>query len=1183
MKEVKVLYPAQLSILTDSYDKYGLKEFQYNDQNVDEKDFDINLARAKSFISTPSTLYFRNKVGQLGGVTRNRPKPGPQGLLPQDFSIPYEFMYQVDSSTTKDYIGQSSPLVKNFVQFKLFIDAVELDTTEHRNYRLFSYNGDLFCLLETNGLVGQRRMTYAVLLKFDEDTKQFDSVYKFTEAPIDVRNTLAESEIGSVDYLITDEELFIVYRSVDRSAKTNIVNIFKCHNETDYDDFSFYNSFEIRPKADFYTFNQFRMRACWGGGAITVVTYSINEYERMIDSLSYGDIELKDMRSYTSFDRGITFKTFNDTVSNLYINDANSLVAKFGGSSLASMFIPSFDINATEYDYVEFTVNFDLYYDNDMASFVVLKGGDPPLNATKRAHLMGIKTREDNPLLWEPCLKYFIGVDVEDEVNTTQENANDDFETSTNIYNKPCFYKINDINIIPYGSYNYLYLEIDREIDSDNSSFSQIGLMLMQFQFVANDRKPNGFYDQILAYGSQDHRDFFFVSSIADADATGLIHAGSWCVDGSNKGQNPISCLWRNQLVLSGSQSAIGDEIKFMAISNLWTNLGEDYNYESAYCRFMGGLYNYSDWQHASTGLGSTSFNSVDQVNNFVGTGAASYLRFGYISTSPIGSLLNKATTSNLNSLKIKFQVRFNTLDANRICFYECILKNSERNSGYSLRLYIDSSGLVTATNYDGTLNYGSLGTVNVNTNLEFYVSIGYVLDRQRGFSVWYREHADLWLDYNLLWTPLAIQERAFESGLPDSALNIGIVDYSVSGTYDLDIGDIHVGNYGLGYKPIFESKEVIIDIEPSNNYRTSLSNVEDPYNTRYSKQFSTELELRDGDLIILNGGKLDNRNVMQYDLTKGRTLSRPENLINNICQSTWNMLPFYGYGFQDVEVFFELDHKEEVTHLALLNSVGLVEFDILRGVYETSSDSWVSSVSETFSMLGDSLTIVDTDDKFIEVSNSYPKGSLIDKIVVEYNSSSEYIKQYIIKSNYDSVIEFDETFIENPGSTFYILKTEAYFELSTTLQDDFSQHIGLVFRSTSSAKMMQLGEVVLGQLFDFGEVTVEESVEISSSEDSVESEYGFNFSSNPSQLYTHKIIEYGSIYIEPRSPNENYYQNLINSCYKNNRAICLLHLGEVSGEDVLFGYITDASVDIDGFTKNLSFVVNAQMYKGRI
>lgn len=1180
MKKVKITYPIDLSIVDGTDRGLGEKLLSGDGQN----NIDIFIKSDPGHLSgEDAILNIRHDLGFVGGEHSLRPRPPSDGLLPKDFSRPHGFFYQIDTNNVRNFIGQSGDSVKEFYPMDFYDGIIQQDTSDYREFRIHAFNEDLLCVNE--GFVNGERLVFVWL--YDATALRFNLQFTITDQIVDSSSSLDGSQKGSPDLFVFDGMLHLAFRSCDRTNLTNFVNIYRLSKSSGFYNGVLFSSFEMVPKDSNFTYDDFRLRAASGGDNIMIVTSAVYQFERTVDNFDYGIVEVQDMRSYLSFDGGITYNTFNDTVSNITINDANDLSSKFGGISLASMFIPEFVYNGSQLEYIGHSVKFALYYDLTMGSFVILKGGDPPANSYNRAYLIGVKTREDNPLIWEPCLRYFMGFDRDTGVDNTQESSNADFETANNTFNKPIWYEINDIDVAQGDTYNWMSLDFKRQAISDDGALESNRQMgVMQFQFLPSDKKPVGFYDKVLSYGQQSHEEYFFVTTCADMDTTGYLHGGAITTSSDFPvSSSAICCMWRNQYVTTTRIDLGGiDQYRSMAVHRPWSNLGEEYGYESCYTRHTNNYHTIADWS-VNDPVGF----SYDFSNHVININAAAldsyYLEYGIQSAlfSNKGSVITKGVFNNLNTIKCKFQFFIESHGGGEVEFFNLVHTNPNTGIGRSLRLTIDNTGDIRATNYNGSINYGIIGNVDWNSYIEFFISLGFIQDMQIGACVWYRDHtlaSPYWSNKSLLWTHMWSSNIGFQSS-PSTRLLLGVVDNPV-GITEFQLGDIYVSNFATGYKPTLgdNGSNLIRYVEPAANVRSTPA--PDPYNTSYSRVFSQDVYLRDGDKLSFKGGQITSRDVESYRLIRSRSLNRRDNVLDYMTSSVFNMIPYY-FPSSKIPILLERKDSRRFDTLNLYNLAGVTSVVIRVGDYDVGTDSWASDVSQTISLLSDEINIIDLDDNFIELSSSYEDKCLVGKTIVERDFTGVFIKQYIVKDNFSKVIQLDEPLLLDINSQYFLLKSECSVDLDSSLLFNNGSNIGLFFSTTQGIddpKLFHVGQVMVGTSKTIDDITVEENLEYQSNEETYTSEFDRIFPSYSDQHFLIKRFNYSTPFFNRLSNDETQYKNMFLSFYMRNIPVGLTHIGDVSGEKNFFGFVVDVSVSPDGYNTNSDFSVVTQIYK---
>ena len=145
MKKSGLVLPIEIDILNDSI----LDEGNYKLKTDDNISYELNLLKEGNMLNNRNNIInIRTESDKISGEHSIRMKPSENGLMPRNFSKPFEFMINFEDSPTKDgWIGQSELGCREYRGFS--ISSSSTGSQLFDNVRLFSFNGELMMLCET--------------------------------------------------------------------------------------------------------------------------------------------------------------------------------------------------------------------------------------------------------------------------------------------------------------------------------------------------------------------------------------------------------------------------------------------------------------------------------------------------------------------------------------------------------------------------------------------------------------------------------------------------------------------------------------------------------------------------------------------------------------------------------------------------------------------------------------------------------------------------------------------------------------------------------------------------------------------------------------------------------------------------------------------------------------------------
>lgn len=1032
-------------------------------------DYEARVARVGSELVNASQVRLSHKDDFVSGVHRVRQNPTLEGLFPRAFSEPFHLEYAYD---TGPLIGQSEKGVQDFHPFVVnAFEGSDLYSKNLKNMRVTEYEGSVY-------MVGEIAdpMMRVHLYKMDSDTLEFNLVKVFDEVVVD--DSTSNQEEGSPDLCVHDGALYVAYRSADRGGDSSSIAVWNSEDLVDWrhDVFPVENTFGA-------LFTDFRLRMASGLDSLCIVFYATRQVYNQCAIL----IQLRDMRSMISTDGGGEFRFSHDSYSSFNRSTGTSEYTEaIRHNALYNYFIPSNKRPSAPEEYF-CSVNFDLYFDEAMASFVVVKGGDPDgmqdgAGDNNTTYLMAIKTVDGSFLDWEPCLN----MKTDDMV--ARSDWSDDRDSPSR--------EVTDVCVVPGETVSDIFVTMGDGRQVAHAEFSFVGRNLF---------KPGTTRTKPFAYGKKSHPEYVFVSTYMDSRAAGLVTTGnpSWAYESglTNSVSNPYayasSCRWRNQIVTivdidGNSANPDSNSRRFMSLKAPMGAVTELYQYQYGYCRYYDGL---EDWGWGSQVLGSgstgrTEFNGdIYNVCTINATNDEAYYNSG--------SFFEKLGPDNHFKLKFQFLSEALPVGTGSIHFLEVSLPGTE-DAYLQLRLYQD--GTVSLIDEYGSI-VQDVAQTTIGTPHElllcYHLPVG---GTESELVAWNRAVGERdWASHTVVPYSGVFRDRGYYPALTgEPRIKLGVFNYGGfgdNGPIRFGVGDVHASTLDESFEPGFTSVIGTTRRGSSEGIRRyGTASTADPLQV-----YSNRIRLHDGSIIEIDGGRLDEEaeDVFRYGHSLTRNSAR--NLVNGMADSVYDFTPVWDSSQGYIDFIFENVEMGIFDMVSLVNISGVYDFTLFCGEYDPVTGGFTTGSQEEYSIPYLDLNHVSTIGRTVVVEETFDSSILKGNSVIAVDPSTSPVTpvyHYLVVDNYDGILELDRPVGDLTNLELRLMSEAASFDVPDRFKNQIYPHIAVRLYCPSDNAVLSMGEIVPGRLVDVSNYMSDASENVSSNFDIVESDYGFLFPS---------------------------------------------------------------------------------------
>lgn len=1141
--------------------------------DINQGSWSIDLIREGLENKTKDNIFVCLGNQDSPGVSSWRPGRIPnEGLNPSSLSSPLKVNYSYINPETNNYswIGQDNYNIKTYIDFKFSENETDQEL-QMANPFMFEHDSVLYLVAERVESVGELKRNIVTLYKLQEDNT-WATKHKFQD-PIDIVSYetttpgLRGVQAGSPCGISYDGSIYISYRSIDRNAGTTNILTFKIGDEVEK---ICVTQLLDTPDPN-GKYNQYRLRMASGGGQLMMVSYGI-----------YTDTyDIRDMRTFISFDEGYTFKSN----SNSYKNVLRGTFEKYENTP-AYFFIRD-DIENRD-NIINCNVNFSLHFDDDNMCFVMFKGGDgtgPDDLQHGVDTLIGLVSFVRNPFVWEQVARLEM-----DSGNIGIGNLASYVVSGNNITaydpiqaDQTNWISIDDIVSISNGKETFLFLSSSKRTTNNTSIF--------KIRLCSNSIMPKGYSTKLISLGQKIHPELLLLVDPADPMSCGFLHEGNYnsyillnlSEDGGMKWKNLVGSFYRNQFVTAAQiteydatlDSAMRDAMipiydrwTSLAIHGKLSNLAEEYGYQLSYPARM----RYPQLVLEEV-LGSGSGSYDENKNLYIFTDAATPEAYLTTWSNPLSpSIVERASASIYPLFKTRFQVEAGNIGASgEVEVFRWIVFSAVTSSPsvVGVRCYIKANGDVYFRNQNGSAS-PVVATIDPETKYDFSI----ITDRARGPRLTFsykRATEDEWSI-----NPVDLDYTQYYSGPTTNDFRIGLCSASTSSpTVYVGIGDIHLSNYGVKYFPSltdnFSSSSV-------NSRRTEP--VADSRNNVLPKaraihQYNPFIVTRDGSKYIIKDHREFDINIASFLLRPARN----ENHITNI------EVPNATLSYNFSTVIGESEYEELLfrnTNGGLFNAVGLIhgsgisDIKIRSGLYDENNSSWISSTEEEFEWTKTEVQIVDNYDDVIVVDLEYQPHELRDRYLWIYDEPLMYYREQIkIIDNEDSFITL-ETAPDLSGTyTAYIPEVNSLILLD---KRSFASHIQVSLKGIINSKR-SISKIEIGTTKTLEDAVSQTDYSIDSDETILTSDrnYSFNSYSDGTSLIKEMQISMPNLVL-----NSSYYNRISSSLRKLKEENKSFSLIEDSGDELVINYgtIKELSYNPDGKEVSIDLTYCCSTYR---
>lgn len=1068
-------------------------------------------------------------------------------LMPQSFYDPFKFKYNVSG----EWIGQSNrgAIDYNILKFKGkdFTFGTDLE-----NPRFFEFDNDLFFLCET--LVSSSSKQEVFLYKQNSD-QEFELVKRFSKIPIAEQGESGAIEWvqkGSPDACVIDDELVIAYRFLDRSVGDegkNFIAVWRTDNKlsewkdsvvevdrsigTEYDvpvHDHFVNNF-------YSTFNDkgFRLRISSGGGVICIAYAGKRTVQGGDD---FADPYVKrEMRTFLSFDKGQTF-TSNESGYSAFTRAEGGVGYKeedrFTG--LVSSFTPQgidIELGAGAIEQYEFNVNFALYYDSGMASFVMLKAGDPRTVVDKNGndcglHLMGMKTVEGDFSMWEPCLDITLTPDKVAPVSGRTYHGNSNLP--------PINYRIYDVDIAPGETVHDLCVlmktqVIDEAAVSADEPPDNILMTHCQFTFVDTNRYKKGVHwDPYLGIGGKYHGRFLFSMSPLNPRGSGFMTRGYWpwsseLADDTHGYTPPImhsltACRFREQLVATFKLQV--SELSLMRCYGVFgplSNAGESSHYDLHYSK---------DLQRIGTSgfkMGGPNTMQVNYDSN----------EDGYWNRIIYNDGVRYYLQDYINRYSNGVRGRFSFKLLQRGLTYDELTGTSTLGDPVTFfgvgDLYFEvqpSAGKFVIYDKNDTLNQKVVVFNNFDV-YDFMNSIEICFEVTSSDSDRPDKIYVMWRFGNGSWNPpVSYPDQSVADINTSGEIKWG---YIVSGT--TDVHSLALGNLQLkiqdGFEPPFTPHRLYNQYTGAEKLVTwsEWSGGQDNAGA-WIYTDSNVINLGDGTSLRLTGGSSPSPAGDSFTQVNTAGSNLTSKSIDGFADSSYSFLS----SATPLELVLENKNRHMVNTVSLFNLHGVSSVDV--GFYNDIGGTLVEQVTYSFDIPNSILEYRTTSgpQSLVGIQRELVIDELVGKSLVVFSEGggSGPLDHYMIVANGSQGIFLDRGFDHHgtmANKSLRLMDDSMFFQLA---EEQSTTHVKITFDHISMRSAAHVGHISLGRMVDISDYVSEVEENTVSSFDLVESDFGRAFPYMISPGNTYKEVDISCDRIDNRNYSKLFYT--INSLY---------------------------------------------------
>jgi hypothetical protein len=1043
------------------------------------------------------TVVLPGPVGGNGGKTFTRP---PQtGIVPSDVLEPMDLLYTYDETPADGnghLVGQHNYSVKEYIPLVMAGTGDASSTTSLLSPRIMSFKGRMYMVGERRAEGSKGVSAHAVLYRRD-DAQTMQLVRRFDDEPISTRNF--SNEIGSPSLCVHGGRLYLSYRSVEASTNSNVLLVWR----SDELGLTFEKivSIELPNHPDPQgNYSSYRLRLASSGDTMMLVSYGVCPVTRD------GTINLyrvRDARVYVSYNDGFLFESASKDHRPFLVEDQDTIYAKRSDANFSAMFFMSTD-GLDEDDFLRSTVNFDLYFDQIMGQFVILKGGDPtfligdadlPPDSSGNNRLIGICASPEDPNTWAPCI-----VQNLDAETMGYQVSSDPFErptvTNPGETDRDYNFWIYDLAVCTNGTESFLMMTGQSTNRGGERSSESV---FTRFQMTPVQQLPKGFHDKILSYGTAVHPDFSFVCDAFDASQSGVYHAGDYrAAEPLLNVEDPCLTMQDHEVwgIVRFADADFGifeDQVPCFVVHGAQSPLGEEHGYELSWTHYA------ADPAFAGFNVG-TSGPVVEGLTvdgyGFATTGGGGN---GYFELT--SSLLSVADRIVLNRddvfpFKSRFKLSAET-PTSLVELWQLYLLGAA--GGLSLRIHLDSArDLVFKDSVGATLS--STGSFAVPEGyVEFLVYNGY--GRLSNGSLTYGAWVFVRAETGDVWTGPWIVDTISSSTPAFTGFSIGLVSYDVLGSgHAVSVKDVRLSSLGQGYRPYMRSFEL------SDALEEPLGQILDEtrYPSRPLKVYGNKVDLPQGVGLSFYGGILFSTSVGAFSYDRVGANNVADNLMIPVANRAHDVTSLYDSVAQPLYVF-ENTRRQTFNSVGFGNIVGATRFYLAAGTFDTTTETFTTvEASQMFSAPFMPLIITEQDGAILTIEQlPVETHRLMNQYAYVYNTDTGAFRtpQYRVVDNFDDVVVLDAAPTLGANETIALTYHSFTFSVPEAIGQSRASHIGLILEAPGDTDLLlvSLGSFVIGDMLELTQTSMGLSEAIDSTSKVVVSSNNFSHSRSTS------------------------------------------------------------------------------------
>lgn len=1090
MRYLSIGFPASVEVVSGG-EKVDAARFT----NDDDAEFGIELHNVGDVIDPESSLYIETSVGNISGQHRVRGKGSSKGVMPgafsEGFGIRYRYGHNVSAPGMLDMVGQSTKGVKEYSPIRFLNPLGSRIYPLFSNSEIVSYRGKLYLFAEVKS--GIPKETHVKMYRSDNG-EDFYHHYDFPKRPCPQGEDLPSSIDTKASISVTEHggSLIVAYRQmIDDKV---FIPVFKSE-ASDVLDWAEVSTIEVKDAS--VETDSFKLRIASGNDTVMIVFCSNASIKLGSLYPPPGIVNRPDFRYYISHDNGETFIDPEATFQKVTPDGKRN-----GGERITSL-VPFFkDTDAAPREQASYrgqesiSTGFDLYFDKDMGSFVILKASDSNQREDYQGRLgnnklIGIKTVAGDVYSWEGCLDLRMDYRMNGVLTNYREDlynyestwadkpGNSGFDPFQNPiesspegrprgYGSWLGYLVTDVKVIPGETENDIVLCVTQQ--TPYRPGVETGLVIGAFRFVGAGLLPPGEVD--IGYGVASHEDYSFFSTVLDHRLSGILHRGvpssvSEGTPGSDpyfRTSQPVTGVrHRGELLIQKAGDA-----EYSVKLGPYSNIGETKGYELSY---PGGRGSVGAVGAELKGRAVQRSSHVEILTVGVPPATSGCLALEErqmnfpVTAYPYNSILRYISLTSEKFIKVKFKIsldsRVGLQDVNDFVFFDLLVSGDKQASMSDLQVRLSAekrsglSGRMVNILYGSNMTYAGSITdsdnnhvhIDFGNEVEFlvaHVPIVMTSSESSRLFIFYRQAGQQ--DWNLGFdgeTPLV--ERTYPKPLADrfSHVRIGFIESLGSFSYNdtIKVGDFAVSSLGAGVRAVYtdvKNRNDRFEVEPFarvNLIKGEL--VSDKYLANPIQLFDRELPILAHSSARLIGG---NVNVSKTSLFKLDSLDmrNPEGaVVDGMADSVYDFTDRW-LEDPDFEIVLRNTSETDSDVLTLVNVNGVTGVTVTAGYWDTNEE-WLNYESREYRVPMVEVSIVDVDGRTVLFSGAdFEPGQVIGYSFFSYDEIGQtWSFCRVIVDNVGDVLKLDRPIpgmASGSSSKFFIAKNIMSFDISDIL-----------------------------------------------------------------------------------------------------------------------------------------------------